>query len=87
MAAVFRVLLNLCHRPAVRFGLRRDPRGRFRDPRFASFLAESNRGGNDSDFHDTLLRGRKLMRNLLRLSVAGGGAWILLESAKALSVF
>ena len=87
MAAVFRVLLNLCHRPAVRFGLRRDPRGRFRDPRFASFLSESNRHGNDSDLRDTLLRGRKLMRNLLRLSVVGGGAWIVLESAKALSVF
>ncbi len=84
---MLRVLLNLCHRPAVRFGLRRDPRGRFRDPRFASFMAEANRKGLDSDFHDTLLRGRKLMRNALRLSVAGGGAWILLESAKALSVF
>ena len=84
---MFRVLLNLCHRPAVRFGLRRDPRGRFRDPRFASFMAETNRKGHDTDYHDTLLRGRKLMRNLLALAVASGGAWVLLESAKALSVF
>lgn len=50
-------------------------------------MAETNRRGSGTDFHDTLLRGRKLMRNLLRLAVASGGAWVLLESAKALSVF
>ena len=84
---MLRALLNLCHRPAVRFGLRRDPRGRFREPRFASFMAQSNRKVLDTDVHDTVLRGRRLMRNLLKLSVIGGGAWIVLESAKALSMF
>ena len=82
-----RVLLNLCHRPSVRFGRRRDPRGRFRDPQFVSFMAESNRKSLDADFHDIVLRGRKFVRNLLGLAVAGGGAWVLLESAKALTVF
>jgi hypothetical protein len=84
---VLRALLNLCHRPAVRFGLRRDPRGRFRDPRFVSFLTQSNRKALDTDFHDAVLRGRKLLRNVLLLLLAGGGAWVVLESAKALSVF
>ena len=84
---MLRALLNLCNRPAVRFGLRRDPRGRFREPRFASFMAQSNRKVLDTDVHDTVLRGRRLMRNLLKLSVIGGGAWIVLESAKALSMF
>jgi hypothetical protein len=84
---VFRVLLNLCHRPVYRFGLRRDPRGRFRDPRFSSFLSMSNRRARDSDLHDVVLRSRKLMRNLFRFGLAGGCAWIVLESAKALSVF
>src|SRR4051812_1521459 len=87
LTGVLRVLLNFCHRPTVRFGLRRDPRGRFREPRFASFLAQTNRGRVDTDRHDALLRGRKLMRNLFRLAVGGGCAWVLLESAKALSVF
>jgi len=87
MAAVLRFLLNACHRPAIRFGLVRDPRGRFRDPRFVSFLAQSNRKALDTDLHDTVLRGRRLVRNLLKLSVIGGGAWIVLESAKALSMF
>jgi hypothetical protein len=87
MRPVLRALLNLCHRPAVRFGIRRDPRGRFRDPRFASFMSQNNRKALDTDLHDTVLRGRKLMRNVLKLSLIGGGAWIVLESAKALSMF
>ena len=86
-SSVLRVLLNLCHRPAIRFGLRRDPRGRFRDPRFASFMRDSNRGQADSDMHDAVLRGRKLAKNLFKLALFGGGAWVVLESAKALSVF
>lgn len=84
---MLRVLLNLCHRPAVRFGLRRDPRGRFRDPRFVSFMMDTNRKRLDTDFHDAVLKGRKLVKNLLRLAIAGGCTWIVLESAKALSVF
>jgi hypothetical protein len=84
---VLRVLLNLCRRPAVRFGLRRDPRGRFRDPRFVSFLMESNRTPLETDRHDAVLKGRKMVKHLLRLAIAGGGAWVVLESAKALSVF
>jgi hypothetical protein len=84
---VLRFLLNRCHRPAIRFGLRRDPRGRFREPRFVSFLAESNRKALDTDLHDVVLHGRKVMRNVLRLALAGGCAWIVLESARALSVF
>lgn len=84
---VLRVLINLCRRPTLRFGLRRDPRGRFRDPRFVSFLTQTNRKALDTDLHDVALRSRKLVRNLFRLALAGGGAWIVLESARALSVF
>ena len=84
---MLRALVNLCHRPAVRFGLQRDPHGRFREPRFVSFMAQSNRKALDTDLHDAVLRGRKLMRNVLLLALAGGCAWIMLESAKALTVF
>lgn len=87
MGHVLRVLLNLCHRPAVRFGLRRDPRGRFRDPRFVSFMTQSNHKSLDTDFHDAVLRGRKWMRLALRLGLLGGAAWVVLESAQALSMF
>lgn len=84
---MLRYVLNLCHRPAIRFGLRRDTRGRFRDPRFVSFMVDTNRRPLDTDLHDAVLKGRKLMKNVFRLALAGGCTWVVLESAKALSVF
>jgi len=84
---VLRTLLNLCRRPAIRFGLRQDTRGRFRDPRFVSFMAESNRSKLNPDFHDAVLKSRKVVKHVFRVGLALGGAWIVLESARALSVF
>lgn len=75
------------HRPALRFGLARDVRGRFRDPRFVSFIADNNRKTLDTDFQDAVLRGRKFMKQALVVALAVAGAWIVLESAKALSTF
>lgn len=84
---MLRFLLNLCHRPAIRFGLARDPRSPHRNTRFASFLAENNRSPRDFDRHNTLVRGRTLLRRTL-LGLCGAGAlWFALESAKALSIF
>lgn len=84
---MLRFLLNLCHRPAIRFGLARDPRGRYRNTSFASFLADGNRRSGDIDRHDAVLRGRKFARHFFTLLLTGGGAWIAVESAKALSIF
>lgn len=84
---MIRALLNLFHRPAIRFGLADDPRSPFRNPRFASFLAESNRPRSGTDLHDAVLRGRKLFRQLLLLALAGGAIWVVVESAHALSMF
>jgi hypothetical protein len=55
--------------------------------RFASFLVECNRKPLDTGFHDAVLRGRRLLRQVLVLALIGGGAWIALESARALAVF
>ena len=41
----------------------------------------------DPSFHFSLLRSRKLLRQTLTVMLAGGGVWILCESARALSVF
>ena len=82
-----RALQHFLHRPALRWGLVRDARGPCRNPRFVSFLAESNRKSLDTDFHDALLQGRKLMRRVLFLGLIGAGAWVALESARALTVF
>lgn len=84
---MFAFLKSLFHRPAIRFGLARDRRGRFRDPRFASFISQTNRGRLNSDVADALLQGRKLFRHGLVVALLVGGAWILVESAKALSMF
>jgi hypothetical protein len=82
-----RALRNLFHRRVIRAGLARDSRSRFRDPRFVSFLAASNRKTLNTDFQDTVLRGRKLVKQALVVLVAVGGAWFVVESAKALSMF
>jgi len=79
--------MQFFHRPALRFGLAKDSRGRFRDPRFVSFLSQNNRKTLNTDFQDAVLRGRRLVRNLLILAAAAGSSWIVLESAKALSLF
>ena len=84
---MLRFLRNLCHRPAVRFGLDRDARVRLRDPRFVSFVAQSNRKLLNTDLHDAVLRGRKLARHALLALLALGGTWVLIESARAFSVF
>jgi hypothetical protein len=85
---VFRFLANLLHRPAIRFGLARDRRGsRLRDPRFVSFMAQTNRRSLDTDLQDAVLRGRKLARHAMIAAACAGAAWFALESAKALSIF
>jgi hypothetical protein len=74
-------------RRALRFGLKRDDRSRFRNASFASFLASNNRRTLNSDFQDTVLRGRKFFRQALVLALIAGGAWVVLESAHAFSIF
>ena len=82
-----RAWLNFLPRGGSPRGFRPELRGRLRNPQFVSFMAHNNRRRVDTDLHDAVLRGRKLMRNLLRLALAGGGAWVVLESAKALAIF
>ena len=81
------LIRNLFHRPAIRFGLARDRRGKFRDPRFVSFIAQNNRKTLNTDFQDAVLQGRKVFRYALVAAVVCGGAWVVLESAHALSMF
>lgn len=85
---MLRFLANFLRRPAIRFGLARDRRGgRLRDPRFVSFMAQTNRRAMDTDLQDAVLRGRKFFRHAMVAGVIAGAAWFALESAKALSIF
>jgi hypothetical protein len=81
------LLKSFFHRPTIRFGLASDRRGKFRDPRFVSFISECNRKTLNTDFQDAVLRGRKLARYALIAALVCGGAWVVLESAHALSMF
>jgi hypothetical protein len=82
-----RLIKNLLHRPAIRFGMAADSRGKFRDPRFVSFISESNRKTLNTDFKDAVLKGRKFVRFALVAAVGCACAWVLIESAHALSMF
>lgn len=84
---MLRYLFHCCRRPSLRFGIARDRRSPRRNTCFASFLAENNRRNSDIDRHNAVLKGRRLLRNFLLLLVTGGGAWIVVESARALAVF
>lgn len=81
------VLQNLFHRPAIRLGVMEDARGLCRNPRFASFMVQCNRKPLDTHIHDAVVRGRRLLRQAVMLALLAGGAWIALESARALAVF
>lgn len=81
------ILKNLFHRPAIKFGLSRDKKSRFKNPGFASFLAQNNHKLLNTDFQDATLKGRKWAKQGLWVALFAGFAWIALESAKALSIF
>lgn len=68
-------------------GLAQDRRRALRDPRFVSFMSQSNRKTLDTDFHDTVMRGRRLLRQGLVVVAAAAFAWVAIESARALSIF
>jgi hypothetical protein len=50
-------------------------------------MSDSNRRPLDHDMHDAVLKGRKAMKTFFKVALALGGAWVVIESAKALSVF
>jgi hypothetical protein len=81
------LIRNLLPRVPFRFETAPDPRGKFRDPRFASFISATNRKTLNTDFKDAVLKGRKVVRYALVAAVACGGAWVLVESAHALTMF
>lgn len=80
-------LRNLLHRRVIQFGMARDGRGRFRDPRFVSFISQTNRKTLNTDFQDAVLQGRRLFRYGLVAALCCAAAWVAIESAHALSMF
>jgi len=84
-------LKNLFHRPAIRMG-RVDnsliQTTRLRNAQFVSFMSQGDSLAPMSmDRYDTKLRRRKRIKAALILGVIIGFAWIIIESAHAISMF
>ena len=83
-------LQRLLHRPVFRLGrLDRGPRDarRLRNERFASYLSAHNRRSINTDWQDTLLSLRRIIRQGVMLAALGALVWIVVESAQAVGMF
>lgn len=89
------MLLNVVkhwfHRPAIKMG-RVDNScihtTRLRNAQFVSFMTESHSlRAWSSDRYDNRLRWRKRLKAFLVLAMTAGGAWVVIESARALTMF
>lgn len=82
---------NLFHRPAIRMGrvdnsLIRTTR--LRNAQFVSFMSQNeSMAPFSTDRYDTRLRRRKLIKAALIAATVAGLAWLILESASALTMF
>ena len=85
------LLKNWFHRPAIKMGRVDNSRihtTRLRNAQFVSFITESRSlKAWNSDRYESRLRWRKRVKAFLGLSFAAGGAWVVIESARALTMF
>lgn len=86
------MLKNLFHRPAIRMArvnnVRTQRRSSIRNEGFVSYLSEN--GGlrrRNTDSYDARLRRVKLVKNLVIAALGAGGLWVVIESARALTLF
>jgi len=84
-------LKNLFHRPAIRMG-RVDnsliQTTRLRNAQFVSFMSQSDSLAPMAfDRYDSKLRRRKRLKLALIFGIVAGLAWVILESAHAISMF
>ena len=84
-------LKNLFHRPAIRMGRVDNSMirtTRLRNAQFVSFMSQGDSlTPMSTDRYDSKLRRRKLLKLAFALSLAGGLAWVILESAHAITMF
>ena len=84
-------LKSLFHRPAIRMGrvdnsLIRTTR--LRNAQFVSFMSQGDSlTPMSTDRYDARLRWRKLFKAVLVFAMVGGVAWVIIESAHAITMF
>ena len=84
-------LKSLFHRPAIRMGRVDNSRiqtTRLRNAQFVSFMSQNaSMAPFSTDRYDSILRRRKRYQAVFALAIVVGLAWIIIESASALSMF
>lgn len=89
---MLRVIKSWFHRPAIRMGRVDNSRiqtTRLRNAQFVSFFAESGslHCFGSTDRYESRLRRRKRLKMAMLLAFVAGGAWVVIESAHALTMF
>lgn len=87
---MLRRLRQLSHRPKIRMGSIDNSRIHVtptKNAQFVSFLVDSGFRQVNADRYEVSLRRRRALRGALLVMLGTGGAWVLIESAKALSSF
>jgi len=86
------MLKNLFHRPAIRMArvnngsIRRT--SSIRNAGFMSYLTENGcLRARNTDGHDTRLRRMRLAKNFAIVALGAGMVWVVVESARALTLF
>jgi len=81
---------HLLNQLPIAFGMRTDRRlrtTRLKHAQFVSYLEDSGFRTHNVDHHERSLRRRRLAKILFLWATAFGVAWIVLESARAVTLF
>jgi hypothetical protein len=87
---MLRALRHWFYRPAIRMWSVDNSRihtTQTKNAQFISYLVESGFRQVNGDRYGSSLRRRRLVKRVLFWLLAAGGAWVLIESARALSMF
>jgi hypothetical protein len=87
---MLRQIRHWFHKPSVRMGPVDNSRihtTHVKNAQFVSYLTESGFRHVNADRYETSLRRRRLLKRGLLWLLFGGGTWVIIESAKALSTF
>jgi len=87
---MLRVIRQWFYRPPVRMGPIDNSRihtTRTRNAQFVSYLTEIGFRRVNADRYEASLRRRRRLQQALWMLFAAGGAWVAIESARALSMF
>jgi hypothetical protein len=87
---MLRVVRHWFYRPAIRMWSVDNSRihtTQTKNAQFISYLVESGFRQVNGDRYESSLRRRRVVKSLLFWILVAGGAWVLIESARAISMF